>query len=230
MEPTKPKIKLHARHAENDYIRDIDEKIERREYQSVLGFKEIEENGAKTKDENVITGYAAVFNKDSEDFGGWVERIAPGAFGGVLEDECFALFNHDMNMVLGRNGVNVTLSQDDNGLLYSIKLPDTSIANDVRALVKAGIINKSSFAFTVAEESFIKADPKNNMPNMRIINKIEQLYDVSPVTRPAYPDTSVAARGFKKMEAQEEIRMSLLEMRLKSNINKLKFNKQLNKN
>jgi HK97 family phage prohead protease len=169
----------------------------------------VESNGQKAIDENTIEGYAAVFNRNSEDFGGWVEQIAPGAFSERLKDDTVALFNHSMNHVLGRNGVNVRLSEDKTGLKYSITLPDTSLARDVKALVKSGIITKSSFAFTVKEERFIKADEKAGTPAMRVIDKIERLYDVSPVTVPAYPDSSVAARSFEKSKAIEEIQKSL---------------------
>jgi|ERR1041385_188360 HK97 family phage prohead protease len=219
-----------------DYIRGIDEKAERRFITNMLSFDEIETNGIKSKDENTIVGYAAVFNKDSEDFGGWVERIAPGAFDGVLEDDAVALFNHNMNLVLGRNKVNVTLGVDENGLKYRVSMPDTSLGRDIKELVKSGIINKSSFAFTVAEETFTKGDPSKGMPHVRTITKMERLYDVSPVTMPAYPDTSVASRSLdkatkepskeeRKEEGMKQIGKSLLEIRLLYNINKhRKFN------
>jgi HK97 family phage prohead protease len=196
-----------------DYIRGIDEKAERRFFTGALSFAEVETNGAKASDENIIEGYAAVFNKDSEDFGGWIERISPGAFSGVLEDNAFALFNHSMNHVLGRNKVNVELTQDETGLKYRIKLLDTSIGNDLRKWVKAGVIDKSSFAFTVKEERFLKGGA--GTPHMRIIDKVERLYDISPVTVPAYPDTSVAARSLQKTGGVEEINKALQSQKYK---------------
>lgn len=199
METTKIRVK--------DYIRSIDERAERRFYTGSLSFAEVEENGAKTVDENIIEGYAAVFDKDSEDFGGWVERIAPGAFDEVLNDDTVALFNHSMHLVLGRNKVNMKLIQDEVGLKYRVKLPDTTLAQDVRKLVKEEIIYKSSFAFTVKAERLIKG--KEGRVMMRIIDKIERLYDVSPVTYPAYPDTSVAARSIGKIDGKEEIRSAI---------------------
>lgn len=199
-----------------DYIRSIDEKAERRFYTAAITFGEVEQNGAKTQDENIIEGYGAVFNSDSEDFGGWIERIAPGAFSGVLNDDAYGLLNHSMNHILGRNKINMIIKEDESGLRYTIKLPDTSIAKDVRELVKTGIINKSSFAFTVAEERFVKGDPAAGKPHMRIIEKIGRLYDVSPVTIPAYPDTSVAARSLKKEEGKEQIKKALRDFGRKS--------------
>jgi HK97 family phage prohead protease len=165
-----------------------------------------------------LRGYAAVFNSDSEDFGGWHERIAPGAFSDVVSDDAVALFNHDMNLVLGRNGVNVKIEQDDNGLKYKIKLPDTSLAKDLRQLVKDGIIHQSSFAFTVAEQEWKHTEDK---PSVRTIKRVKKLYDVSPVTRPAYPDASVGARSYEASKPQEEkpLTADLMDFKIKINKN-----------
>lgn len=224
---TKKNIRL------KDYIKDIDDKVERRYFHEPLGFVEVETNGAKAADENQITGYAAVFNRDSEDFGGFVERIAPGAFTSVLEDDAFAYLNHSINHPLGRNKVNMTLTQDEIGLKYVIKLPDTTDGNNVKALVRAGIIYKSSFAFTVQDESFRSTD--KGMPDVRTIVKIGRLYDVSPLsTDPAYPDTSVAARSFQREKAKEEIQQALTEQQLRITYrfmkHKFNYNTRLNKN
>lgn len=206
---------------QKDYIQEISEKAERRFYASTITFGKKKRDGMEEGDtgegqdgtdvnENVIEGYAAVFNKDSQDFGGWIERIAPGFFDGLLDDtDTVALFNHHCNLVLGRNKTNVELSVDDNGLKYVVTLPSTTLANDVRALVKAGIITKSSFAFTVLEETFTKGDPSKGIPHIRTLIKGEKLYDVSPVTTPAYPDTDVAARSLKKIEGMKEINRAL---------------------
>lgn len=192
-----------------DYIKQLSPNAERRFFDNPVGFEKREDG----EDENVIEGYAAVFNRDSEDFGGWHERIAPGAFSEVLQDNAVALFNHDMNLVLGRNGVNVTLSQDEKGLRYKVKLPDTTLARDLKQLVKEGIIHQSSFAFTVEEQEWKHTDKE---PSVRTINKIKRLYDVSPVTSPAYPDATVGARSFEANKPKEEPieSVDILEMEL----------------
>lgn len=179
-----------------DYIKHTDPNAERRFFTEPVGFEKREDG----VDENVIEGYAAVFNKNSQDFGGWHERIAPGAFSDVVKDDAVALFNHDMNLVLGRNGVNVKIKQDDTGLKYSVKLPDTTLARDLRQLVKDKIIHQSSFAFTVAEQEW---KHKEGEPSVRTIKKIKRLYDVSPVTSPAYPDATVGARSFEASKPEE---------------------------
>ena len=194
-----------------DYIKNI-ENAERRFFTEPVQFR--------AEDENIIEGYAAVFDKDSQDFGGWTERIAPGAFDDVLGDDAVALFNHDMNYVLGRNGVNVTLSQDERGLKYSVKLPDTSFAKDLRSLIKDGIIHQSSFAFTVKEQEW-KHNKESN--SIRTVKKVKRLYDVSPVTSPAYPDATIGARSFAetkpKDEQEETLSADLIELKLIINKN-----------
>lgn len=200
-----------------DYIQKLSPNAERRFFSEPVAFEKREDG----VDENVIEGYAAVFNKDSEDFGGWHERIAPGAFSDVLNDNAVALFNHDMNLVLGRNGKNVTLTQDDNGLKYRVVLPDTTLARDTKQLIKDGIIHQSSFAFTVAEQEWRHSEKKDE-PSVRTIKRIKRLYDVSPVTSPAYPDATVGARSFEANKPQQEEPMTADIMNFKLIINRNK--------
>jgi len=142
-----------------------------------------------------LRGYAAVFEKDTM-IGDWfIERIARGAFDGALNDDVRALFNHDPNMPLARTGAGLSIGVDDTGLYYEFDAPNTTIGNDLLANIRAGIIKESSFAFTVKEQKW--EDQGKNKPSIRTILKVERLYDVSPVTYPAYADTSVAARAYK---------------------------------
>src|SRR5688572_10780865 len=103
----------------------------------------------------MVEGYAAVFNSDSENFGGWIERVDQRAFDDVLNDDAFALFNHSPNLVLARNKVNMQLSVDETGLKYSFSAPNTSLGNDLLELLKSKVITKSSFAFTVATDEWV---------------------------------------------------------------------------
>jgi len=197
-----------------DYTKELSPNAERRFISEPVGFEKREDG----EESNVIEGYAAVFNKDSEDFGGWHERISPGAFSDVLSDNVLALFNHEKSLVLGRNGKNVTITQDEVGLKYKVKLPDTSLARDLKELVKDGIISQSSFAFTVAEQEWRHSENKGE-PSVRTIKKIKRLYDVSPVTSPAYPDATVGARSFE-VEKKDEPKLTADLMNFKMIINK----------
>lgn len=171
-----------------DYIKNIDPKAERRFFSADL---ELRAEG------NEIAGYAAVFEKNSEDFGGWVERIDKRAFDDVLDNDAFALFNHNPNFVLARNKFGLTLTVDDTGLRYSFIPPNTSLGNDVKELIRSKVITKSSFAFTVgAQEWNYSKNP--NVPSVRTIKKVSRLFDVAPVTYPAYPDTTVGVRSYNQ--------------------------------
>jgi len=151
-----------------------------------------------------ITGYAAVFDKWSEDLGGFREKIRSGAFKKAIgKSDVRGLFNHDSNYVLGRqsNGT-LTIKEDKNGLWMEIDPPDTQIIRDlVLAPIKRGDIKEQSFAFVIAEggdEWKNLHGEKPNEPVTRTITEVDELFDVSPVTYPAYPDTSVALRSMDK--------------------------------
>lgn len=182
-----------------DYIKQRYPDGERRFFNSPVDF-EVRESKS---DENVIEGYAAVFNSDSEDLGGFIERIAPGAFDDVMDDDTYGLLNHNIDKILGRNKRNMTLSVDSKGLKYRIKLPDTGTANEARTLIKDKIIDKSSFAFRVKEQKWEYSEDRSK-PHKRTIMKVSELIDVSAVAGPAYHDTSVAARSMKKEELPGE--------------------------
>ena len=144
------------------------------------------------KDSRKVVGYAAVFNKDSENLGGFIERISPGAFDSVMKDDVVALLNHDQNFVLARNNKTLKISTDSVGLKYEFEAPNTTAGNDLIENLRLGNISKSSFAFTVEKDEW---EFKSDGPDKREITKVKRLFDVSPVTYPAYPDTTVAQRS-----------------------------------
>lgn len=145
-----------------------------------------------------ILGYAAVFNALSEDLGGFREIIEPGAFDDVLNDDVRALLNHDPNKLLGRTTAGtLAISADDVGLRYEITPPDTSYANDLLVSLERKDLDQSSFGFRVARGGDSWKEPGEDQPwYLRIIHKFARLYDVSPVTFPAYQATSVALRDY----------------------------------
>lgn len=172
-----------------------------------------------------IEGYAARFNQLSEEMWGWREVIEPGAFSQVLDNDVRALFNHDFNMILGRTPGTLVLAEDDFGLRYVVDPPDTGYAKDLLVSLERGDIDQSSFGFQVKKE--IWEEPTEERPYaLRRIVEIERLYDVSPVTFPAYPTTSAEARsmaeqlnpesGATSREAEEDLvgRLDVLRRRL----------------
>lgn len=154
-------------------------------------------------DERRIIGYAAVFNSLSEDLGGWKEMIEPGAFADtILADDIRGLYNHEPTMVLGRNKAGtLVLVEDEIGLRYEIIPPDTSYARDLVISIDRGDVNQSSFGFKVPRDGEDWIDPTESQPfPIRKLRKVK-LFDVSPVTFPAYPVTSVAVRDMAQQLA-----------------------------
>ena len=138
-------------------------------------------------DGEIVRGYAAVFDSYSEDLGGFIEIIKPGAFDDVLNDDVRAFYNHSDSFLLGRvSSGTLRVWADATGLGYEVKMPNTTYANDLIELMRRGDVNQSSFAFLVARDRW----EKRNGKNVRIIEKVSRLIDVSPVVLPAYPAAS----------------------------------------
>jgi len=138
-------------------------------------------------------GYAARFNTTSQNLGGFVERIAPGTFAKTLQEaDVRALFNHDPNLLLGRNKVGtLTLAEDSTGLAYEVELPDTSVGRDLAVLLERGDVSGSSFGFRTITDEWAETD--SGFPE-RTLTSVA-LRDVGPVTFPAYVDADSAIRS-----------------------------------
>lgn len=156
-----------------------------------------------------IVGYAAKFDSDSEEMWGFVERIAKGAFTEALKSsDVRALFNHDPNIILGRNRAGtLKLFEDDIGLRYEITPPDTQTAKDIIESIRRGDINQSSFAFSMRGSGIQEWEERPDGTTIRTIKRVAELFDVSPVTYPAYTDTEsglrTAEQVFKEYQAEK---------------------------
>jgi len=156
-------------------------------------------------DEPKLSGYAAKYGKWSLDLGGFVERIKAGAFDEALEKcDIRCLKNHDPNLLLGRTtSKTLRLNSNSVGLHFEDDVPGTTTGKDVVEEIRRKDITGCSFSFTVASDEWKYTD--DDGPVQRTITKIDELFDVGPVTYPAYPDTAVAARSldaFKKNTEQ----------------------------
>ena len=148
-----------------------------------------------------LRGLAAVYNSDSEDLGGFIERIAPGAFKRSLDSsqDVRGFWNHDSRLLLGRRS-NGTLRLNDSaqGLEVEIDLPDTGFARDLAELTRRGDLDQMSFGFTLPGSSSDSWEPHESNPRLkrRTIHDLV-LHEVSVVSMPAYPETSVAIRSMQ---------------------------------
>jgi uncharacterized protein len=161
------------------------------------------------KGPGTIVGYAATFNQSSVDLGGFVETLAPGAFSSVLADDCRCLRNHGDDNILGRTTAGtLRLEQDTDGLRYECDLPDTSHGRDTAESIRRKDITGCSFQFTVADGG-AQWDFAGPMAK-RTITKVGRLYDVGPVTFPAYESTRVDMRSLEAAKAQDEALRTLI--------------------
>jgi HK97 family phage prohead protease len=149
-----------------------------------------------------IKGHGSVFDSPSEDLGGFREIIHKGAFDeAIANSDVRCLINHEANLILGRNtSGTLRLFITDTGLSYECDLPDTTYARDLTVSLDRGDISQSSFAFTMDWEKegtredggnyeyrYNKGDDSWTLH----IYKVRELFDVSPVTYPAYKDADV---------------------------------------
>lgn len=148
----------------------------------------------------VIEGYAAVYNSEtligSEDWG-FYEEIARGAFEGANMKDVPLKYNHSDNVpILARTrNKSLELKPDEKGLWIRAELLDTTDAVDMYKRIKAGLIDKMSFAFTVKEHQITEG----KTPKRKIL-KFDRIFDVSVVDVPAYDDTSISARSFEHLD------------------------------
>jgi hypothetical protein len=158
---------------------------------------------AREDGKRLIRGHAAVFNQLSEDLGGFREQIAPGAFAEAIKtDDVRALFNHNADLILGRNlAGTLKLAEDARGLAIELDPPDTQAGRDLLVSMERGDVTQMSFGFSVRPngQNWGKDDTGQVV---RTITRV-RLFDVSPVVYPAYPQTDVAVRELRDWQAAQ---------------------------
>jgi HK97 family phage prohead protease len=164
-----------------------------------------------------ITGYASVFNSLSEDLGGFVEIVRPGAFRRYLNGggEVVCLLNHDPNHILGRRSSGtLEVDEDPIGLRFTVQVnPADPLALGTLAAVERRDLIQASFGFDLMVSTWEKT---SGGMDLRIIEEVKRLYDVSPVCFPAYPETEVVARAaLRSLAAERSLPMEALEVALR---------------
>lgn len=147
---------------------------------------------AEKEESRTIGGYIAKFDKKADIYGMFSESIRKNAFKKTIQEaDIRCLFNHDPNYPLGRNkSGTLRLEEDDIGLKFENDLPDTNIGNDLYKSIQRGDISQCSFGFTPIKEEWRDGEQGLERELLEV-----KLFDVSPVTFPAYVDTEVSARN-----------------------------------
>lgn len=155
-------------------------------------------------DKGIIEGYALTFNSESRDLGGFVETISPTALEGVLKrSDVLAVLNHNEDKAVfarsrfGKGSLHLEI--DDKGLRYWFKIGKSAAHQELAEMIERGDIFSSSFAFTLAPEGDTW-EKRGDGKYLRTITQFDELFDVSPVYRPAYESTMVGKRAIDKVE------------------------------
>lgn len=155
---------------------------------------------------DTLVGVAHAFGAIAK-VGGRYETMAPGSFDNALKSsDARALVEHDRSKVLGRQSSGtLRLSATPQGLAYEVDLPDTTYANDLKALVARGDIGEASFSFVPGTFTLAKsADGKQ----VRTHTSVAELIDISPVALPAFDGTSVALRSAETDSARSQMTLA----------------------
>jgi len=188
--------------------------IKTREMYFRTDFQTRQENDAK-----YIEGYFIRFNEETELWDGVFEEVAPEAVDDSLKNnDIRCLFNHDTNIVLGRTGNGtLELRKDEKGLFGRVKInPNDKQALDIYARIERGDINACSFGFNVINEEIQNRDDGT----VKFILRKIDLHEVSPVTFPAYPTTSIEARK-KDLEQHKQRLLETRKNKLKERLREI---------
>lgn len=153
-----------------------------------------------------IRGIAPPWESLSVDLGGFRERFLPTAFDKILSKKRIdvpLLYNHDDSRLLARTtNQSLRIAKGDKGLEYEADPAPTATAAEVVQLIRSKMLFGSSFAFTVNPKGEQWSEDERGNP-IRTISEASGLFDVSVVTRPAYPSSSV---GVRSLEAWKQAR------------------------
>lgn len=181
----------HRKHRQQP---ETDTAIERRFAFSGLELRKAEDGGVST-----LRGYALRFNS-IYDMGWFTEEVSPSALQNANMEDVRVLLNHDPNNILGRTSANTARVGTDNvGLWYEVDLPDSPNGHNARVAIERGDITQSSWGFSLRKDSTGRRTgdrwEMREGKEHRILTDVDIVFDASPVTFPANPDTSVAKRS-----------------------------------
>ena len=160
-----------------------------------------------------VEGYFIKFNEEAKIMEGMYEEVSPGSLDlSLKENDIRCLFNHEHGMVLGRTGNQTTeLRVDAKGLYGKIKINrDDKQAMDILARIERGDINSCSFGFNIRKEEIQNRDDGS----VKFVLKDIDLREVSIVTFPAYPTTSIQSRT-EDLEQHEKRKLEVRKAKLK---------------
>lgn len=179
---------------------------------------DIEVRAEDGQEQKKIVGYALKFNTWSQDLGGFIETIDRNALNNCDMSDVRCLIDHDSQKILGRTTNNtLKLTVDDIGLRYECTPSDTTYARDLLTNMSNGNINQCSFGFILNYDNkdcdSWELDEENRIYK-RTIRDIRQLFDVSPVTYPAYSQTECVVAQRKLENLKSDLEKEILKRKI----------------
>ena len=179
-----------------------------REYRN-LGAFEIRQEEPEA---DLVIGYASTFDTyelfEDPDFGPIYERISPQAFDNADMSDVVFLRDHTGRVLARTKNGSIKLSTDEHGLLTETNLGLTSASKEMLEDIRVGNYSQMSFSFVVDDYHWERNDPDAMINNVRVVDRIKKLYDISAVAFPAnpYTDIGLSARDLfhGEMERQAE--------------------------
>lgn len=174
-------------------------KTDGRETRAITIGLELRAAAGNSAESRTASGYAALFNVETDIGGYWNETIAPGAFAKSLQErDVVALHSHDTGRVVGRSGAGtLTVTEDDKGLAFENALPDTSDGRDLAVSIERKDIPGMSFGFITRKQEW---DETVDPPHRTILEA--DLYEITYTAFPAYPDTEVGMRSLEHVRTE----------------------------
>lgn len=171
-----------------------------------------------------VSGYAAVFDEETNIGGMFREVIKPGAFkAAVGRDDVVFLINHDgLPLARTRSGT-LTLKEDERGLYMETVLDaDDPEVKSIVPKMKRGDLDKMSFAFRMENGKETWDDDEEDIP-LRMIERVGSLHDVAIVTTPAYDGTEIGLRSLethRKDQKRKNFNAAAKRLRMKTDLAK----------
>lgn len=162
---------------------------EGREYRSI----QMREFHTQEEDNRcIVEGYATTFDAPYDFGDDTKECICSSALDDADMSDVIFLLNHEGQVLARQRNNTLSIMRDDHGLLVRADLGGSQSGRDLYEAIKNGLIDRMSWAFTIADGGW----EWNQSERTSYITKIEKVYDVSAVSRPANEDTSISARSY----------------------------------
>lgn len=157
-------------------------------------------------DERILQGQPIVYNEyskiNTDSAGEWVTRIAPFAFTDSLQEEIFAYLEHDPDKLLASTGNgSLMINESAQGVFVQLRLPKTTLGEDVYQMVEEGLIKSMSFGVVVTDYEWTRETVQGREMDVRTI-KAGEVFEVTITHRPAFAQTSINA--FNEDQSRED--------------------------